>query len=471
MPTDKEYAITKQKSRLLYAKIRLLDYNFQEVDEWENYVIGTPSFTVDSSSSLRRSANLSLVPIDKSFDVESGNKIWLDKYVKIFMGIKDIHTNEIVYTDMGIYIINNPQRTYSADNNTISLSCIDLMAKMTGLRNGNLVGLPHIIYANQNVRLAIIETIKLAGFTKYIVEECPYDVPNEINIDVGGTVYDILQQLLDIYPNYQMYFDVEGVFHYDKIPTGYNEPIMVTDDIWENVLINYSIDYDFENVKNVIEVYGKTHDIKNYGLALVENDTYKLTIASVNKLRDNLKIGFNAPSKITEPYINLNDYGKKALKNEDGSFAKLSEEENMYYVAKYLEDKDYFLFMGEITPHAEAKDENPDSPFYVNGNLGKIRIVLSGGDYDNIFMTSLAKERAEWELYTRCKVKDSISITCVPIYWLDVNWLVEITLPNKYGKEQTLQYIIKSINTTIGVNGTQTINMMRYYPEFEEKRG
>ena len=69
MPTDKEYAITKQKSRLLYAKIRLLDYNFQEVDEWENYVIGTPSFTVDSSSSLRRSANLSLVPIDKSFDV------------------------------------------------------------------------------------------------------------------------------------------------------------------------------------------------------------------------------------------------------------------------------------------------------------------------------------------------------------------------------------------------------------------
>ena len=184
MPTDKEYAITKQKSRLLYAKIRLLDYNFQEVDEWENYVIGTPSFTVDSSSSLRRSANLSLVPIDKSFDVESGNKIWLDKYVKIFMGIKDIHTNEIVYTDMGIYIINNPQRTYSADNNTISLSCIDLMAKMTGLRNGNLVGLPHIIYANQNVRLAIIETIKLAGFTKYIVEECPYDVPNEINIHV-----------------------------------------------------------------------------------------------------------------------------------------------------------------------------------------------------------------------------------------------------------------------------------------------
>ena len=97
--------------------------------------------------------------------------------------------------------------------------------------------------------------------------------------------------------------------------------------------------------------------------------------------------------------------------------------------------------------------------------------MLSGGDYDNIFMTSLAKERAEWELYTRCKVKDSISVTCVPIYWLDVNWLVEITLPNKYGKEQTLQYIIKSINTTIGVNGTQTINMMRYYPEFEEKRG
>ena len=73
-------------------------------------------------------------------------------------------------------------------------------------------------------------------------------------------------------------------------------------------------------------------------------------------------------------------------------------------------------------------------------------------------------QRAEYELYLRCRLQDQINITCVPIYWLDVNWLIEITLPNKQGKEETNKYIIKSINTTLGVNGTQTINMMKYYP-------
>ena len=90
--------------------------------------------------------------------------------------------------------------------------------------------------------------------------------------------------------------------------------------------------------------------------------------------------------------------------------------------------------------------------------------MLSGGDYDNIYTSELAQERADWELYTRCKIQDSVTLTCVPIYWLDVNWLVEITLPNKQGTEVTEQYLIKSINTTLDISGTQSITMMKYYP-------
>ena len=59
--------------------------------------------------------------------------------------------------------------------------------------------------------------------------------------------------------------------------------------------------------------------------------------------------------------------------------------------------------MGEYQPRAEIKDENPDSPFYVNGTVGEVRITLSGGDYDNISTSEDAMERAKWELYTRCR--------------------------------------------------------------------
>lgn len=468
MPTQEQYNITKQRSRKLYAKIDLLNYNFQKVDEWENVVVGNPTFTNDANSDIRRTCGISLVPINKSFDVAYGNEIWVDKYVQVSLGVEDIHTKKIVYMKQGIYIVENPSKSYSAIDNTFTIQGIDLMAKLTGLRNGNLEGLEHKVEAGSNVRNAIIATLQLAGFNKYIVEECPISVPNEIKIDIGGTVYDILSQLRDILPNYQMYFDVDGVFHYEKIPSGKNEQVMVDDDIWSKTLISYTQDYDFDNIKNVIEVYGKTHDVGEYfANATISGNTYNVNISAVTSLYDSLHFGFTAPRKIDNPYINLSGKGTKPLKDEYGNFAKLSDSPNVYYVATYQKEGDYFLFLGEVTPYGKAEETNPNSPFYVDGSFGKVRIVLSGGEYDNIYMSTLAQQRAEWELYKRCRLQDNISITCVPIYWLDVNWLVEITLPNKNGTEEKQRYMIKSINTDFSVSGTQTISLMKYYSYYD----
>ena len=100
-----------------------------------------------------------------------------------------------------------------------------------------------------------------------------------------------------------------------------------------------------------------------------------------------------------------------------------------------------------------------------------IRQVCSGGEYDNIqwvegSSVNLAQDRAEYELYLRCKLQDQIQVECVPLYWLDTN--VTITLPNKQGNvKEEEKYIIKTINTTLGVNSSQTITMMKYYPLYD----
>lgn len=78
----------------------------------------------------------------------------------------------------------------------------------------------------------------------------------------------------------------------------------------------------------------------------------------------------------------------------------------------------------------------------------------------------MAKQRAKYELYNYDRLQDKISITCVPIPWLDVNWLMQITLPNKNGNETTDKYLIKNISTTLGVDGLQTIECMKYYPNW-----
>ena len=577
MPTQLEYNLSKQNTRIKYFKIVLLNYRFQNVGELTGDTIESPSFTIDANSDIRRTCSITFTPRDSSFDISQGNKIWLDKYVQVFVGQKDMRTNKIEYTNMGIYLINNPQRVYSVTDNTLTIQGIDLMAKLTGLRNGNLQGIPYLIPQGSNVRVAIIACLEIAGFTKYVVDECEIDVPNDIKVDVGGTIYQLLVKLRDILPNYQMYFDVDGVFHYNLIPSGHNEQIMVDDDIWSVNLIDYQKSTDFESLKNSIEVFGKTHDIKNYGgQATVEKDTYKISLSGISKLNRNTKIGFNTSVdlgstkklSVTMSKNKIDNSGNVTTETKTETYPIRTEkgvvptfkDENTYYVVKFVYGTDhweftnvqqvenpnravindntyiitdssisnytdgmtytfrtpmtgcenvympyfqinslkkieihntvklrndttytlkyfeaseydqekYFQFMGEVTPYAQIKEENPDSPYYVGGSVGEIRIVLSGGEYDNIYTSDLAFERAKWELYQRCRLLDNVTLNCVPIYWLDVNWLVEITLPNKYGTKEKELYIIKSININGGLSSTQSITLMRYLPFYEE---
>lgn len=490
LPTQAEYEVGLQKFQDLYAKIRLVNTKGQSLGEWETSVVGNPTFTIDSSSAIRRTCSLTLLSKgrrDFESSVREGKDIWLNTYVQVYLGIEHMRTKKIVYVNMGKYMLDNPREVYTATENTFTIKGVDLMCQLTGLRNG-VIGSQgefiseYVIKEGSNVREEIMKVLRAAGFNNFVIEECQFTVPNELKFTNSNTYYDILKALLDIDPTMQMYFDVDGVFRYEKTPMGENEQIIVNDDYWRKTLISYSRDYDFEKVKNYVEVVGKTHTIKNYADATVDGSIYNLNIVTITNLYDKTKIGFTAPHKVTDPKIKINDLpAKELLDYEYDEFgnvvfidgkpsmiaADLENRENVYYVAKYIEDGDYFLYMGEVTPVAIAKDEDPNSPFYVEGELGEIKIVLQGGEYENIHTQAQARKRAQWELYRRCKLTDSIEINTIPILWLDVNSVISITLPRKNSKEEeSLKYIITNINTTFGIGGSQTIKASRYYPYY-----
>ena len=591
--TQDEYDVAKQRNRRLYIKIDLLNYNFQTVDELSGTVVGNPTFTINADSDIRRTCSFSLVPTDISFDIKEGSKIWMDKYVKVFIGIYNNKTKNITYSNQGMYIINNPNINYSAINHIINIQGVDMMAMLNGVRGGNITSITDDLGSSDivntlvnipkgsNVRQQIIDLMKACNIKKYNISEFPITTPYEIKIAKGSTAYDILNEFIKILPNYQMYFDVEGVFHFQPIPSGKDEEIFIDDDIWTNNLVDYNKNIDFTQIKNVVEVYGKTHDVSNFAdenhvtilnniyklniptarevrdylkigfmtntalkapsiVLTTENyaegeavkiisDTYNLKIPSVIDVKNNIKIGFMTSTALNNPKIKIND-NKQAFpifksdgktppifkntlnyyvvrfkesagsttENKQGYFELIGYEDDVfpileedgktpvvlenknnktqYYVVRFKElststntnKKGYFEFMGNIQPRAVAKEINPDSPFYIGGELGEIAITLEGGEYDNINTNALAQERANWELYSRCKLKDSITLNCLPIYWIDVNKVVKITLPNKKGTLETNEYIIKTVNTNFGINGMQSIECMRYYPFYSD---
>ena len=670
-----DYNVLKQQYIKKYIRLELLDFQYNIVDELSGNMTKC-SINVDSNSDLRRSCDLGFVVTTSTFDIKAGSKLWLDKFVRPYVGYENMRTGEIQWYNQGIYLVNNPQWSYNASTNEISMQALDLMSKLTGLRNGNLEGIPTVIAKDENVREAIIKTIELGGFTKYICEECKtkdgtiVPVPYDIEIDVGGTIYDILTGLRDIMPNYQIYFDINGVFHYEPIPLAYDDPVLIDDDLFNNVLISENINTDFESVKNYVEVLGHTWDVDYYSPAdktTVSGGTITPTFADLKELEDGMAVGITLPSDISSTDgININFLGTNKIvdidsknvqslsKDTEWIFQAVTEmqvarlpdgyteltyiqssgtqyidtifkpNQNTRIVADMkLEDKTstsvlfgarasvsslryeflcnsglfyspyntsagstmtatldkiiidknknvtsvnnntfstfststfqcnwnlylfavnnngaatlqahaklysckiydndtlirnfipcknpsgviglydtvnsqfysnagtgtfiagpeipstedkggpFWRFMGHQQAQAISYDSNPSSPFYVgnpigSSSVGRIRIVLYGGEYDNIYSDDLAKQRADFEIYQRSRLNDSISMEIMPIPWMDAN----IVVSHRFGqKQEPSKYIVKSFSVDYATGGTMTINAISWYPYYEE---
>ena len=471
-----DYSILSQQIITKYIKLEILNFQYNVVDEISGNLTAM-SVNIDSESDLRRSCNLTFVVTEASFDVKAGNKIWLDKLCRPWVGYENIYTGKIQWYNQGIYLINAPSWRYNATTHELSLAGLDLASKLTGLRNGELEGIPTKIPAGSSVREAMIAAIELAGFTKYTISECKdvdgniIAVPNDIEIAQGGTVWNIVTQLRDILPRYETFFDVDGVFIYQPIPTGSGDPVIIDDTIWPNLLIDESINNDFESVKNYIEVYGRTLDPSYFSInTTYSGSTLSLTVADYpTALTDNTIVGFTTPSTgdISSRrgiILKMNSLPASVLYKYGTNNHVIALDNDTYYVVYYNQG---WHLMGHRQPVGIAYDDNPDSPFYVNGSIGRIRHVLYGGEYENITSDKLVLERAKYELWKRTRLQDSITLTSIPNPWLDVNVLISHAIRGK-SQENAAQYIIKSISTDYGIEGTQSINAITYYPLYPD---
>lgn len=465
--TSSQFGSVMQNIQSRYIKINLLNYQFQTVDSIEG-VCTAGSISINANSDIRRTGSITLVVNNSSFEVESGSKIWLDKYAQIYIGIMSFMTGEVEYVNCGIYIIDAPSYQYDPSTNTLTLSLLDLMAKLTGIRNGYLEGVPVVLNAGENIRQAIIDTLALGGFNKYVVENAPSPgtIPNDLEFSQGSTVYDLLSGLRDIYPNYEIFFDINNVFYYKPIPTGKDDPILVDDTLWNKIVVSEQIDVDFQNVKNVIEVYGRTHDPEHFSTStsVTSSGAITLTIDDVTAYTEGMIYGFtlNNNPGYTAPTLKINNLASYPIRMSDGTTAAeiVAESGEVYYCVEFKGT--YWNWLGHLQAYGYAEDDNPQSPFYVNGTVGKIRLPLFDGEYANCISDDLAQQRAEYELWLHTNINNSITLTCVPVPFLDVNILVSYT---NQRNNQTNMYIIKSINFGLAPSDNMTVTMIQYYPE------
>lgn len=362
--TQKKIDLLNQNLRKKRLRMELLNFDMQTIDTIEGHVV-EGSIVANATNPIRRTGTIRLaIPNNPSadtllnkldgFTIEIGGKVWIDKHVKIFVGIDDITsiTQETTWYKLGVFLINKPTRSFSADDFTIYFECVDLMAKLTGQRNGQLTGITTVIekghyetdggntvYVKTLLSQVIIDTItELGGFSQYSIYPIPDTykyLPYDIKLGVGSTVYDVLKQLMDILSTWQMYFDLDGVFVVEPIPSGVDDIVY---EVAEEQYISDTMNVDFENVKNQVVIYGRTNILSYY----TENSS-----ASV-------ETKLSSDSGISSVNVDLNSFSAKII--DAGTYIFLYSNEVWSLNGTTVQLSDYGItYLGTSVDNAEIQ--------------------------------------------------------------------------------------------------------------------
>lgn len=643
------YNITGEDHRLIAQKIIETIIKIDIYDDYDHFLdsvlcgVISCTMSINSESDVRRTASLELIPLKKSNTIISEDGlIWINRNIKLSIGIKDLYTNEYRYYKMGTYIIMSPSSSYNETTNVLSLSLSDWTAKLDGSRNGTLGQLkivypayndyfntnwveiarnegvdvtnptalinwaknnpndeyhnkltesndPNVINAvfqlmtntnlteaQQDQYMSIInqiypdaildefrtivsdEPIVITSIREYSIirdammtcvgqlafikdrdidelgesKGMPYHFPNwdwmgyrkenyfwnkipyDLEFDKGCTVWQIVTTMRDLYEKYQCYFDINNTFCCELAPRGYDEIVTFDNEFLQSILISENTSIDFNEVKNVTEVWGAIFETDWFAF---DGVSYSGSIYSVNingytdethtSYYNGDMIAIKIPQNNSgQCYLNVNSLGAIPIYDENyevpinGSSDTMNltaGETYVFKIVKRRENKQDIIrayLLGQYQSHAMCvltdgtvgetytttggvavakyskeyfkkvynvdnvyMDVVPDSPFTIQ-KLGVLLKVYD--DETNIQSCATALETARQENYRSSRLTDNISLTTKLVPYADVNQKVSYQRSDMNSPQE---YLVTSISHDIA-GGTTNWTLIKYYP-------
>lgn len=450
--TSSDLALVSQNIQHRLVMLRVVNRSLKNVCSIRGQLI-SGNINIDESSNVRRSADVSLRIGKESMD----NLIHLstDNFVRLYIGIEDNKTGNPTWYLQGTFIIDQNSLAFDAVTRTLSLNLSDLMIDLTGDRRGVLYAFSSIVKNSQRISDVMVNVLALCGFDIYDITpirvyrkasnfwdeketEQDYMVPYDLEFNVGVTAYGILEKLINLYPGWEMFFDLNGVFVCHRMVTEEDKSfVILDDDQLKNVVIRENTAVDYSKVKNVIEVWGKEGNY--YGEAQDENPESPFQVSSIGEMKmvvhyDQIYDRYKSPEKLKEINIEISKTKEEISTLADTILKKQSEGADTSDLKKEFNSAKYSLSTLE--------------------NQKTFQIDVRGDD--------MAKEWAEQLLYENCRTQDSITLECVSLPFLnDINF--KISYRNKLDNK-VRTYMVKSISHNLDGN-TTTINAVRFYNE------
>ena len=469
--TGKDIALVNQHSQTRYSMLRVINREKNTVCTISGYYI-SGGVEIDEASNIRRTANVTMTVFND--DLTNLAYLYMNYYIRLYEGIEDNDTMRVTWYLQGTFIINQSSIKFNKDTKTLSFTLSDLMTDLTGDRAGVLHAYSSITKNSQRIDDVIKNVLEICGVEDYDItpicvtrksfnwwdekqSEEDFLVPYDLEFSTGVTAYDILDKLVNLYPNWEMFFDLDGKFICQRRVTEEDNSYVVMDDKnFKGLIISENISIDWNKVKNVVEVWGKNGNY--YGEAHDKNPESPFNVAATQELRM-----VEHKDQVCDRYKETTE---KAQKEAQDNVDKTKKEIGVT-VATIVKDQVSLALLqsgggssAEIKKLQDEIDKNKKNFNSLKHNLkvyeSQVKGVLevSGDD--------MAKEWAEQLLYENCRMQDSITLECIGLPFLN-NTGCKISYRSKLD-DKIRTYVIKSISHSFD-NNTTTINAIRFYCE------
>ncbi len=98
--------------------------------------------------------------------------------------------------------------------------------------------------------------LEQAGITRYRIDDIYEVVPYDQTLSSNLTYYNILEQLISLYSDIEMFFDTDGVLVFRHIPTVDEDSISLSNQVLQPLVIDEEYKEDLTTFYNVTEVWG-----------------------------------------------------------------------------------------------------------------------------------------------------------------------------------------------------------------------
>lgn len=523
--TQDDINTINQTEHIIKYKIELLD-DYLLVTSEVTASAKDVTFNIDAGSDMRRTGTVTLIVDDSQWVSENFELGWMDKFVRFSIGI--MYKGNYRWYTLGTMIATSDAFNYDEVTNELQLTLTDIMGYLNterGSQIGTAVEIPMDSVIDSTLEATIARWSHLKNTD---IERFPDVIPYDLDFAEGSYPYDILKKILELFPWYEQYFDVDGVYHASMIPMRISDPCLLNAADIDDLIISEKRSLDFSQIRNSTEIWGKRINADYVATnCITVQGSYNLSfLVPIETVETNKKYCFTPDTNSLEnPTVTFTltsvEQGSNGhpvttttteilqLYNSDGSTLQAGElvadvpyvvrclvtgsGDNLTKALYLMGTKEIHVIVREmnVLPTAQQMEYdktrnacrnihyiiNPDNVFacdrYNSSSVrysienGEIRQVLKDGDYASITTTSLAYQRAEYENYLRCRTNTDVELTTLLIPFIDVNQKIEYTSPTT---GQTNQYIVRSVNMDVtGFKMTMKLSRFyNYYPFYND---